>query len=204
MITVIGAGGFAKEVLAILEQTVHNTTDVNVFTEDMSVNGYFLDKYPIVHELDHSKVHIIAIGTPKARRKFAEQGLELLRLIDPSVRLRGSRSTIGVGSIVCAGSTVTEDAHIGTNTLVNLHCTVAHDVTIGNNCVISPGCIISGKVTIGNNVELGSSATILPGVKIGDNAVVGAGAVVTKDVLAGATVVGIPAKMIKLNGNVVM
>ena len=49
-------------------------------------------------------------------------------------------------------------------------------------------------VNIGNDVHIGANATILPGVTIGDNAVVGAGAVVTKDVAAGVTVVGVPAR----------
>ena len=44
------------------------------------------------------------------------------------------------------------------------------------------------------NASIGSNATILPGVTIGEGAMVGAGAVVTKDVPAGATVVGNPAK----------
>ena len=46
-------------------------------------------------------------------------------------------------------------------------------------------------MTIGNNVWIGGAAIILPGVSIGDNAVVGAGSVVTRDVPAGATVVGL-------------
>ncbi|MNW18208.1 Galactoside O-acetyltransferase [compost metagenome] len=50
-------------------------------------------------------------------------------------------------------------------------------------------------MTIGNNVWIGGAAIILPGVIIGDNAVVGAGSVVTRDVPAGATVVGNPARV---------
>ncbi len=44
------------------------------------------------------------------------------------------------------------------------------------------------------NASIGSNATILPGITIGEGAMVGAGSVVTKDVPAGATVVGNPAK----------
>lgn len=49
-------------------------------------------------------------------------------------------------------------------------------------------------ITIGANVWIGSGAIILPGVAIGDDAIIGAGSVVTRDVPAGATVVGNPAR----------
>jgi len=49
-------------------------------------------------------------------------------------------------------------------------------------------------ITIGRNVWIGAGAIILPGVNVGDDAIVGAGSVVTRDVPAGATVVGNPAR----------
>ncbi|TBR22377.1 MAG: sugar O-acetyltransferase, partial [Reyranella sp.] len=48
---------------------------------------------------------------------------------------------------------------------------------------------------IGADVWIGGGAIILPGVSIGDGAIVGAGAVVTRDVPAGVTIVGNPAKV---------
>jgi maltose O-acetyltransferase len=55
-------------------------------------------------------------------------------------------------------------------------------------------------VRIGSDVWIGGGAIVLPGVAIGDGAVIGAGSVVTRDVPAGATVVGNPARIIASAG----
>jgi maltose O-acetyltransferase len=49
-------------------------------------------------------------------------------------------------------------------------------------------------ITIGADVWIGGGAILCPGVTIGDGAIIGAGAVVTRDVLAGVTVAGNPAR----------
>ncbi|MEN8642200.1 sugar O-acetyltransferase [Pseudomonas sichuanensis] len=104
---------------------------------------------------------------------------------------------------------------VGANTFMNFNCVILDvlPVRIGADCQIGPAVQIytadhpldpdlrrsgleSGRpVTIGDNVWIGGGAIILPGVTIGDNAVVGAGSVVTRDVPAGAVVVGNPARV---------
>lgn len=67
-----------------------------------------------------------------------------------------------------------------------------HQVTIGAEKGSSP--------VLGDDVFIGAGAKILGGVKIGNDARVGANAVVVDDVPEGATVVGIPAKVVKRRG----
>lgn len=76
---------------------------------------------------------------------------------------------------------------------------------IGKNCTIIASVTIGMRNTwafprIGNNVFIGAGARILGDIEIGDGAVIGANAVVIDNVPAGATVVGIPARVIKING----
>jgi UDP-2-acetamido-3-amino-2,3-dideoxy-glucuronate N-acetyltransferase len=56
------------------------------------------------------------------------------------------------------------------------------------------------RTVVGRGVSIGSNATILCGVQIGDDAIIGAGSVVTKDVAAGATVGGVPARALPRRG----
>jgi maltose O-acetyltransferase len=58
------------------------------------------------------------------------------------------------------------------------------------------GAEFGRPVRIGSNVWIGGGAILLPGVSVGDDALIGAGSVVTRDVPAGATVVGNPARII--------
>ena len=79
---------------------------------------------------------------------------------------------------------------------------------IGKNCNISQGVTIGqtnrgsrqGVPLIGDSVYIGPGAKIIGGVSIGNHAAIGANAVVTKDVPENGVAVGIPARIISLDG----
>jgi serine O-acetyltransferase len=87
-------------------------------------------------------------------------------------------------------------------------------VVIHGSCVIGDGCVIRQGVTIGNRdwetrfqaptlgnrVNVGAGAKIIGPIAIGEGATIGANAVVLADVPAGATAVGIPARIVKRAG----
>ncbi|ACP27321.1 putative transferase hexapeptide protein [Sinorhizobium fredii NGR234] len=111
----------------------------------------------------------------------------------------GMNITLGAGVYLNAGCTILDCAPvvIGDGSMlgpgVHIYCAEHHkDVALRR-----AGLEIDRPVTIGKDVWIGGGAIILPGVTIGDGAIVGAGAVVTKDVAAGVTVVGNPARVVR-------
>lgn len=82
---------------------------------------------------------------------------------------------------------------------------IGETAEIGNDCTLYHGVTLGGTTwqkgkrhpTLGNDVVVGAGAKILGPLMINDGARVGSNAVVTKDVPAGATVVGIPGRIVK-------
>jgi acetyltransferase-like isoleucine patch superfamily enzyme len=89
------------------------------------------------------------------------------------------------------------DLAIGAGSLVSSFVTITdNDHTRGAGAVLDQPQVVA-ETTIGAGVWIGAGAVILRGVTVGDGAVIGANAVVTRDVAAGATVGGIPARQLR-------
>jgi UDP-2-acetamido-3-amino-2,3-dideoxy-glucuronate N-acetyltransferase len=120
----------------------------------------------------------------------------------------GSRSRIGAFVEIQRGAVVGSDCKIQS------HAFVCDGVTIGNRVFVGHGVLFvndklprvldtSGEsetdwellpICVEDGASIGSGAVIMGGVTVGAGAMVGAGAVVTRDVAAGATVAGVPAR----------
>lgn len=133
----------------------------------------------IAHALFKNKLYFLARAVSQISRFFT--GIE----IHPGAKI-GRRFFIDHGMGVVIGETC----------------------EIGDDCILFQGVTLGGTgkekgkrhPTLGNNVLVATGAKVLGSITLGDNSKVGAGSVVLKDVPANATVVGIPGKVVVLDG----
>lgn len=202
---VIGAKGFAKEVLEILHQ--NGQTENLCFYDD--VNGDAPDKlfgqFPILKTLQEAQSYfseisnkfVLGIGNPLLRRKichrFENMDGELSSVISRNAEVGSFGIKIGSGCNILSGVKISNDVEIGKGTLAYYNSVITHDVRIGEFCEISPSVSILGRVSIGDFVSIGAGSVIFPDVVIGSNVVVAAGAVVRNNVPPDVMVAGVPA-----------
>ncbi|WP_121966435.1 acetyltransferase [Myroides sp. N17-2] len=204
---IIGAGGFAKELLQVLEEDKIDNTIVLFDNINADVLEVF-SKYKVLKNFEECKEvfsnnikdFVLGIGNGKTRMKLADKFLSLggnMVSVISSKAYVGDHIILGIGATILANATISNSAQIGKGLLMYYKAVITHDCLVGDYVELSPGATLLGNVEIGDFTQIGANATILPGLKIGKNVVVGAGAVVSRDLPDNCVAVGIPARIIK-------
>jgi sugar O-acyltransferase (sialic acid O-acetyltransferase NeuD family) len=205
---IIGTGGHGKVVLDILA-SVDEYRPVGFVDADAKLTGTRVGGLPVfgaIHLLGRLvREHrlgaaIIAIGDNRARASYAkavdDARLPLVNAIHRSAVISPA-AKLGRNVVVAANAVVCTETRIGDFSIINTGATVDHECEIGQAVHVCPGAHLAGRVRVEDSAFVGLGANVIQCLRIGSGAIIGAGAVVLSDIPAGATAVGVPAKVIK-------
>jgi sugar O-acyltransferase (sialic acid O-acetyltransferase NeuD family) len=187
-IGIIGAGGFGKETLCCLIDSIANTS---LKIEDIAC---FLVKFqPKNYDV------VVAVGDPASRRKIVEKlpkKTTFTTIIHPKASI-SKWVDIGEGSIITAGAVLTCDIKIGKHAHINLHTSIGHDCQIGDYFTSAPAANISGHCHFGDGVYIGTNASIREKISICSNVTIGMGGIVVKNIDESGVYIGNPLKKLE-------
>ena len=212
ILLIYGASGLAKEIFDLVMRSIPDKYEKIYFIDDFtdeapcylsesihfdSITTRFEDK---LKELEG----IVAVGEPQYRemltKRFDETGIRLATLIDSSAIISPT-ARIGEGSIICENASLHADVNVGRGCIIQPSAIIGHDIKIDDYSVLGAYCAPGGSSVFGKRVFVGMHGTIKEKTIIGDDAIIGMGAVVYKDVEAGMTVIGNPARVTRGNND---
>ena len=203
---IIGASGFGSEA-AWVAQRMRDFQVRGFCDDDPTKWGQSFQGLPVLgsvetaaaQKTEESVWFHCGVGDNRTRQALVERagrvGWQAATLIDPSALLSPD-SVIGPGCYVGAGSIVSVNAVLEAHVLINQQCTIGHDSHLANYVQVCPGGRISGGVWLEEGAFVASNAVIAPGRRVGAWATVGAASFASRDVRAGVTVIGVPARPI--------
>ena len=208
LLSIVGTGGFARQILPLLERGAHRSEPpgfafaaARFLATDPEGNRFFDHPLMPFETASAGDAYVLAISNGKSRAEIAttcsKSGMEAARLLAATARV-SALAELGEGAIVCDYTVIEPQARLGRHVHANVFSFVAHECVVGDFVNIGPRATCNGNVHIGDFAYIGAGAVIRQGrpgapLSIGEGAVVGMGAVVTKDVPAGSVVVGNPA-----------
>ena len=209
---IIGGGGFASEVLFVIER-IQKRKQIwnNVFIiDDVRIVGKSIREYPIVGNIDyfialHEDVDaVITINSPVGRKVVVDKIMKgkknifFPNIYDESAIVDYLYLNIGHGNIIMHHVVLSTHLKIGHFNIFNSYTGIGHDSKIGEFNSFNPRVAISGNVLIGDSNSFGLCSSVLQNKVVGSNNDIWLNTCVVKNIKNGNTYFGIPGKKIDL------
>lgn len=202
-----GAGNCEAVRLALALNRLESRWDRIVLLDDtpakqgLSILGVeVVGPFSLLADADPARSEVVnlvarsTVGRWKAHEKIASYGIPFTSLVHPDVDLSGVH--LGAAVTIYQNVILGPMARIGEGSVVFMGSVVGNGSSLGRGCVLAPNAVINARVQLGDGSYVGTNAAILPDAKIGSWATIGACSAVLRNVAAGATVMGVPAKTV--------
>ena len=209
-IVIVGAGGVGRETSLIIQQINELKSTWNLIgfiDDDVNSCGNLINGYPVIGGMDSLEklsldtYVVVAIANYKVKKRIVNKinnRFKFATIVHPRV-LINDYMTLGEGTIIYEGAILTTNIKVGNHVIISPKCGIGHDSIIKDYVSLLWNVNISGNDIIEEGVMMGSASTVIQGKKIGKGSTVGAGAVVIDNIDSYSTVVGVPAKVIKID-----
>lgn len=201
-------GASAPDVIKLIEAINRaGTEDIRIegfLDDDARKHGTSFMNYPVLGSVDllNSKLRDCYVvnniaGDMKVRQSIVARlnhfpRIKHLTLVHPSVDIE--RCSIGQGCIIQEQVVLGGECSIGNHCVLYADCVIGHETTIGDLVFVANKAIVGARGSIRTGAFIGLGSVVIPYVHVGEWATVGAGSIVLRDVAAGSTVFGNPAR----------
>ena len=210
-IIIVGASGFGKEVLQLLNRINKENTCWSIlgFIDDNpKLSGITINNQSVIGGVERLKNFsccsvVIAVTDPSLKLSLISKinsygnDFNFPNIIHPNVEMSLALNQIGHGNIITEGCILTSNIKIGNFNVFNTRTGIGHDVAINDYNIMNPNVQISGNVIIGSSNFFGVNSVILQGLKIGKNNHIGACSLVVRNMRNDMKVFGVPARKFK-------
>lgn len=209
-IVIVGAGGVGRETSLIIQQINELKSTWNLIgfiDDDVNSWGNVINGYPVIGGMDSLEklsldtYVVVAIANYEVKKRVVNKinnRFKFATIVHPRVWLH-DYMTLGEGTIIYEGAILTTNIKVGNHVIISPKCGIGHDSIIKDYVSLLWNVNVSGNDIIEEGVMMGSASTVIQGKRIGKGSTVGAGAVVIDNIDSYSTLVGVPAKVIKVD-----